>query len=70
MPRSSALAVLAADYVRTARAKGLAGVQVHLRHVARNAINPLVWPGIGQMMVDAILTDVVKAMRDPRIRRS
>lgn len=81
MTRSSALEVLSADYVRTARAKGLASGQVLRRHVLRNAINPIVtmvgmdipwfvggvvlietvfaWPGIGRMMVDAILTDDV-----------
>lgn len=81
MTRSSVLEVLSADYVRTARAKGLAGSTVLRRHVLRNAINPIVtmvgmdipwfvggvvlietvfaWPGLGRMMVDAILTDDV-----------
>ncbi len=36
--RSQIIAVLSADYVRTARAKGLAGRQVLTRHVLRNAL--------------------------------
>ena len=40
--RSSLLDVLAADYVRTARAKGLSGTRVLLRHALPNAITPVV----------------------------
>lgn len=40
--RANLLDVLHADYVRTARAKGLAPRRVILRHAVRNAINPLV----------------------------
>jgi peptide/nickel transport system permease protein len=39
--RSNVLEVLGSDYVRTARAKGLAPPAVVLRHVARNACGPL-----------------------------
>ena len=39
--RSSLLEVLGSDYVRTARAKGLAPSRVVLGHVARNALGPL-----------------------------
>jgi peptide/nickel transport system permease protein len=42
MLRSSMLEILQADYVRTARAKGLAGWKVLYRHVMRNAIRPIV----------------------------
>jgi len=42
MTRSSILEVLNEDYVRTARAKGLAGRTVNLRHVLRNALIPVV----------------------------
>ncbi len=42
MLRSSMLDVLNADYVRTARAKGLAERVVLLRHVLANAIQPVV----------------------------
>ncbi len=40
--RSSMLEVIRQDYVRTARAKGLASPAVVLKHVARNALIPLV----------------------------
>ena len=40
--RSSMLDVLGQDYVRTARAKGLAHTQVFLKHALRNALNPVV----------------------------
>lgn len=42
MMRSSMLEVLRQDYVRTARAKGLAENAVIRRHTVRNAINPVV----------------------------
>ncbi len=42
MLRSSMLEILQADYVRTARAKGLPGRLVLYRHVMRNAIRPIV----------------------------
>ena len=42
MMRSSMLEVLRQDYVRTARAKGLAEGAVIRRHTVRNAINPVV----------------------------
>jgi len=40
--RSSMLDVLGQDYVRTAKAKGLANSRVILRHALRNALNPVV----------------------------
>lgn len=40
--RANLLDVLNADYVRTARSKGLAERRVILRHAVRNAINPLI----------------------------
>jgi peptide/nickel transport system permease protein len=40
--RATTLSVLSEDYVRTARAKGLPEIQVITRHVARNALLPLV----------------------------
>ena len=40
--RNNLLEVLRADYVKTARAKGVAEPRVILRHAVRNAINPLV----------------------------
>ncbi|GGL99265.1 ABC transporter permease [Deinococcus aerophilus] len=40
--RASMLDVIHQDYVRTARAKGLAGQTVLWRHAVRNAVNPLI----------------------------
>ncbi|HQU16689.1 MAG: nickel ABC transporter permease [Gammaproteobacteria bacterium] len=76
MVRSALLEVLGEDYIRTARAKGLAERTVILRHGLRNALLPVLtliglqlgtllggavitemvfsWPGVGQLLVDAI----------------
>jgi peptide/nickel transport system permease protein len=112
--RSSTLDVIHADYVRTARAKGLGEQGVIWRHMVRNSIMPIItligldipwflsgvvlieavfaWPGLGKLAVDAvrnvdvplilgtvlftalvvvisnIVTDMVYAFVDPRIR--
>ncbi|MEZ5767396.1 MAG: ABC transporter permease [Paracoccaceae bacterium] len=42
MMRSSMIDVLAQDFVRTARAKGLGRLRIVLRHVAPNAILPII----------------------------
>ncbi len=42
LTRSSMLEVLAKDYVRTARAKGLSGAKVILKHALRNSMGPVV----------------------------
>ncbi|WP_102124762.1 ABC transporter permease [Deinococcus planocerae] len=42
MMRSSLLDVLSRDFVRTARAKGLAPTRVIVRHALRNAVTPIV----------------------------
>jgi peptide/nickel transport system permease protein/oligopeptide transport system permease protein len=76
MTRSTMLEVLRADYVRTARAKGLIEGAVVYGHALRNAMLPIVtvvghqfgtllggavltetvfgWPGMGQLLVDAL----------------
>lgn len=41
LTRSAMLDVLSADYIRTARAKGLSPVRVVLQHALRNALNPV-----------------------------
>ncbi len=75
--RSSMLESLSADYIRTARAKGLTDLVVTIRHALRNALLPIIsvlglqlgllltgavvietvfaWPGLGKLLVDAIL---------------
>lgn len=60
--RSSTLDVLRADYVRTARAKGLPERQVIDRHALRNALIPVVTVvglEFGRMLGGAILTETV-----------
>jgi peptide/nickel transport system permease protein len=114
--RASMLEVIGEDYIRTARAKGMAGRVVILKHALKNALLPLVtlaglqlplifsgalvtetvftWPGMGRLFVDSIgyrdypvlmgllvftsalvvvgnlVTDLVYASIDPRIRRA
>jgi peptide/nickel transport system permease protein len=75
--RGAVLEALAQDYVRTAKAKGLAPRRVVVRHALRNALLPIVtvvglqlggllggavltetvfaWPGVGRLLVDAIV---------------
>jgi peptide/nickel transport system permease protein len=115
MTRAAMLDVLNADYIRTARAKGLPRRGVIWRHALRNALIPVTtlvglqlgqlmggvvvtetvfaWPGIGKLTVDAIfardfpvvqgailasavlfvvinlITDLIYATLDPRLRR-
>jgi ABC-type dipeptide/oligopeptide/nickel transport system permease component len=114
MVRTSVIEELSADYVRTARAKGVSESGVLFRHALRNALIPILtilglqfgallagtivtetifsWPGIGHLTVQAItsrdypllqgcilliavsyvivnlLTDMVYALVDPRVR--
>lgn len=114
MVRTSVIEELSADYVRTARAKGVSESAVLFRHALRNALIPILtilglqfgsllagtivtesifsWPGIGRLAVQAIgardypllqgcilliavsyvfvnlLTDLVYAVVDPRVR--
>ncbi len=77
MTRSSLMEVMGEDYIRTARAKGLAYPVVVWGHAFRNALIPIItvfgmqvgqlmggailtetvfaWPGLGRLMVGAIL---------------
>jgi peptide/nickel transport system permease protein len=60
--RSSMLESLSQDYVRTARAKGLADHVVIIRHALRNALIPVVTVvglQIGGLMAGAVLTETV-----------
>lgn len=112
--RSAMIDVLNADYIRTARAKGLAETRVLFKHALRNGMISVItviglllpriaagaavteqvfaWPGMGQLAVRAafqrdyptimgvtlvvsavvvisnLLTDIVYAYIDPRIR--
>lgn len=60
--RSAMLEALSADYVRTARAKGVSPRKVVLRHALRNALMPivtLVTLLFGELMAGAVLTEQV-----------
>ena len=60
--RSAMLQVLSADYVRTARAKGLREPAVVLRHALRNALTPVITLGaleLGTLLSGAVLTEQV-----------
>jgi peptide/nickel transport system permease protein len=56
------LQVLSADYVRTARAKGLNERTVVLKHALRNALTPIITLGaleFGTLLSGAVLTEQV-----------
>src|SRR5690349_18465709 len=60
--RSAMLQVLSADYVRTARAKGLSERVVVLKHALRNALIPVITLGalgFGELLGGTVLTESV-----------
>ena len=60
--RSAMLEVLSADYVRTARAKGLSEIRVVLHHALRNALLPVITLGaleFGELLSGAVVTEQV-----------
>ena len=62
MTRSAMLEVLGEDYIRTARAKGLAGKRVIGLHALRNALIPVVTViglQVGTLLGGAILTETI-----------
>jgi len=62
LTRSSMLEVLGQDYVRTARAKGLAGWAVVLRHALKNALIPVVTIfglQFGNLLAGAVIVETV-----------
>lgn len=62
MTRSSVLEVIRQDYVRTARAKGIAEGKVTTRHVLKNALIPivtLVGNGLGAAVAGSILVEMI-----------
>mgnify|MGYP000044180732 CR=1 FL=1 len=62
--RSSLLEVLAQDYIRTARAKGLSERVVLLRHALRNAFIPtmtIIGLAFGNLMAGAVMTETIFA---------
>ncbi len=64
MVRSSMLDILGLDYLRTARAKGLAEGTVVVRHALRNALMPvitLLGLEVGSLLAGALVTETVFA---------
>jgi ABC-type dipeptide/oligopeptide/nickel transport system permease component len=64
--RASMLDVLGADYVRTARAKGLTPSRVVIRHALRNGLIPVVTVfalNMGQVIGGAVITETVFGWR-------
>ncbi|MFB9886952.1 ABC transporter permease subunit [Balneatrix alpica] len=64
MTRSSMLEVLGEDYIRTARAKGLAPLRVIMVHALRNALIPVITViglQVGTLLAGAILTETIFA---------
>ena len=65
MTRSTMLEVLAQDYIRTARAKGLSSQRLLLRHALKNAAVPIVTTiglGIAMLLSGVIVTESVFAI--------
>nr|WP_306237810.1 MULTISPECIES: ABC transporter permease [unclassified Ornithinimicrobium] len=64
--RAAVIDVLDEDYVRTARAKGLHGRTIRVRHIMRNALIPvvtIVGLQIGALLAGAVLTEKVFAFQ-------
>jgi len=62
MTRASMLEVLDQDYIRTARAKGLASTPVVVRHAMRNALIPVITSigtQFGYLLGGAVLTETI-----------
>jgi peptide/nickel transport system permease protein len=60
--RSAMLHVLESDYIRTARAKGLAEHSVIFKHALRNALTPVITLGaleFGTLLSGAVLTEQI-----------
>jgi peptide/nickel transport system permease protein len=60
--RASMLEVLHQDYVRTARAKGVAPFAVVIRHALRNALIPVITVGgtlYAQLMSGTVMTETI-----------
>ncbi|MDQ7842200.1 MAG: ABC transporter permease [Armatimonadota bacterium] len=64
LTRSSMLEVIGQDYIRTARAKGLQGSRVVVRHALRNALIPVVTViglDLGALLGGAVITETIFA---------
>lgn len=64
LTRTSMIEALSSDYVRNARARGLASWKVVLRHALRNAMPPVITYGgilFGQLISGAVITETIFA---------
>ncbi|HXV99178.1 MAG TPA: ABC transporter permease, partial [Anaerolineae bacterium] len=62
--RTETLEVIRTDYIRTAKAKGLAQTRIWFVHATRNALIPLVTilgPAIGGLLAGAVVTETIFA---------
>lgn len=62
LTRSSLLEVMGCDYIRTARAKGLLGLPIVLRHALKNALLPVVTVmaiQVSSLLAGAVITESV-----------
>lgn len=62
LTRSSMLEILSADYIRTARSKGLLAREIQFRHALRNALIPVITvTGLqaGTLLSGAVLTETI-----------
>jgi len=62
MIRASLLEVMAEDYIRTAKAKGLSGIRIIVLHALRNALLPVVTLlglQIGALLAGAMITEMI-----------
>lgn len=62
LTRSSMIDVLAQDYIRTAKAKGLSKTQIVFRHALKNALNPVVTAISGwfaSMLAGAFFVEII-----------
>lgn len=60
--RSSVIETLSADYIRTARAKGISETQIVIKHALRNALIPIVTViglQVGVLLSGAIITEYI-----------
>lgn len=62
LTRNSVLDVMQAEYIRTARSKGLSSRKIFLKHVLRNALNPVVTSASGwfaSLLAGAVFVEYV-----------
>lgn len=62
MTRAAMLDVIREDYIRTARAKGVAPAKVYFRHALRNALMPvitIVGLQVGSLLTGAVITETI-----------